>query len=158
MTMNDHARLGEEHPQGDRAQLLTLAAFICVWAADSFLLRLTAYGGLAPWPVRAALGVALASGGAYLVSESHRLVIEQSSPTLVSRGVYGLSRHPMYLGILLVYLGLAAFTLSATALAAWAGAFIIYDRLAAYEERDLEARLGREYAKYRGRVRRWMLL
>jgi len=156
--MNDHARLGEEHPQGDRAQLLTLAAFTCVWAADSFLFRLTAYGGLAPWPVRAGLGVALASAGAYLVSESHRLVIEASSPALVSRGVYGLSRHPMYLGILLVYLGLAGFTLSAMALAAWAVTFLIYDRLASYEERDLEAHLGREYAEYRGRVRRWMLL
>ncbi|HEX9913567.1 MAG TPA: isoprenylcysteine carboxylmethyltransferase family protein [Candidatus Bathyarchaeia archaeon] len=155
--MNDHARLGEEHPQCDRAQLLMLAAFICVWAADSFLLRLTAYGGLAPWPIRGVLGVALASAGAYLVSESHKLVIESSSPTLVSRGVYGLSRHPMYLGILLVYLGLAASTLSAMALAVWTGAFLVYDRLAAYEERDLEARLGREYAEYRGRVRRWLL-
>jgi protein-S-isoprenylcysteine O-methyltransferase Ste14 len=92
--MTEQVRLGEEHPQSDRAQLLMLAAFICVWAGDSFLLRLTVYGGLAPWPLRVALGVALASAGVYLVRESHRLVIESTSPRLVDSGVYGLSRHP----------------------------------------------------------------
>lgn len=155
--MTEHVRLGEEHPQSDRAQLLMLAAFTCVWAGDSFLLRLTVFSGLAPWPLRVALGVALASAGVYLVRESHRLVIESTSPGLVDHGVYGLSRHPMYLGIMLVYLGLAASTLSASSLAVWAVTFLIYDGFAAYEERDLEARLGDAYTVYRGRVKRWML-
>ena len=155
--MGEHKRLGEEHPLSDRAQLFILLAFVGVWAADSFLLRLTALGGAVPWQARALLGACLAAGGAYLAGESHRLVIDGAAPGLVDRGVYGFSRHPMYLGTLLVYLGLAASTLSASALAVWAGAFLVYDRLAAYEERDLEARLGREYAEYRGRVRRWLL-
>lgn len=155
--MTEQVRLGEEHPQSDRAQLLMLAAFICVWAGDSFLLRLTVYGCLAPWPLRVALGVALASAGVYLVRESHRLVIESTSPRLVDSGVYGLSRHPMYLGIVLVYLGLATSTLSASALAVWVVTLLIYDRFAAYEERDIEARLGDAYSVYRDRVKRWML-
>jgi protein-S-isoprenylcysteine O-methyltransferase Ste14 len=63
----------------------------------------------------------------------------------------------MYLGIVLVYLGLATSTLSASALAVWVVTLLIYDRFAAYEERDIEARLGDAYSVYRDRVKRWML-
>jgi protein-S-isoprenylcysteine O-methyltransferase Ste14 len=133
-----------------------LVGYVGFWAMDSFILRLTAYRGLISWPLTV-VGVAILISGVYLVRESHRLVIESEILTLVEQGVYGLSRHPMYLGIMLVYLGLASFTLSAFALVVWLVVFIIYDRLAAYEENDLEVRLGDKYAKYKSKVKRWLL-
>jgi protein-S-isoprenylcysteine O-methyltransferase Ste14 len=37
----------------------------------------------------------------------------------------------------------------------WAGIFLIYNRMAAYEERDLIRIFGREYEDYMRRVPRW---
>ena len=74
----------------------------------------------------------------------------------VDWNVYAMVRHPMYLGILLVYLGLAVATLSLASLALLPAFFYAYDRFAAYEERELVEVLGGDYLGYMGRVRRWV--
>lgn len=76
---------------------------------------------------------------------------------IVSRGVYSLSRNPMYLGMALVY-GAAALALdSMVALAVLIPVLLaIRYGVIAREERYLEARFGDEYARYRSAVRRWI--
>ena len=76
---------------------------------------------------------------------------------IVAEGVYRVTRNPMYLGMLLTYLALAAALdsglalLLAPALVALVGAGVI-----AREERYLEARFGDVYRAYCARVRRWL--
>jgi protein-S-isoprenylcysteine O-methyltransferase Ste14 len=76
---------------------------------------------------------------------------------LVSTGVYGLSRNPVYLGMLFVMLGLAI-ALSSPAALALSAVFVLYlNRFQiAPEERALSAVLGQEYLDYQARVRRWL--
>ncbi len=155
MTVVVEARLGEEHPLCDTAQVAMLLTFLVVWGLDSWY-GVTACGFLCPWMIRVAAGLALVGFGGYLVEESHELVIDAEEPGLVDWGVYALVRHPMYLGVLLVYLGLATATLSVASLALLPVFFYAYDRFAAYEERELVEALGGEYLGYMGRVRRWL--
>lgn len=80
-----------------------------------------------------------------------------AASSLVTEGIYRYSRNPMYLGIVLVLLGWAAFLANAAALAvvpafvAWMDAFQI-----APEERALAAKFGAAFSGYREKVRRWI--
>jgi protein-S-isoprenylcysteine O-methyltransferase Ste14 len=77
--------------------------------------------------------------------------------SLVTSGVYGFSRNPTYLGMLLVLLGWAVLLASPAALLS-SGIFVLYLDLFQIgpEERALTAVLGQEYIAYRARVRRWL--
>jgi protein-S-isoprenylcysteine O-methyltransferase Ste14 len=79
-----------------------------------------------------------------------------ASSTLVSTGVYRLTRNPMYLGFLLILLGWAVFLANALAVVG-APVFVLYmNRFQiAPEERALAARFGAEFSAYKARVRRW---
>lgn len=76
---------------------------------------------------------------------------------LVTDGVYGYVRNPMYVAVLLCLLGQAL--LYRSALVAWwtAGCWLsFHNRVLAYEEPHLAAKHGTEYERYRERVPRWL--
>ncbi|MCB1847738.1 MAG: isoprenylcysteine carboxylmethyltransferase family protein [Halieaceae bacterium] len=77
--------------------------------------------------------------------------------SLVTGGVYRLSRNPMYLGMALVLLGCA---LTVGALSALAippvFAVIVQIRFIHHEERMLQGLFPEEYPAYCARVRRWL--
>jgi protein-S-isoprenylcysteine O-methyltransferase Ste14 len=81
---------------------------------------------------------------------------EQAS-SLVSSGVYRITRNPMYVGLSFVLVAWAVFLSSAWALLGPV-AFVLYiGRLQiAPEERALAKLFGSEYADYRAKVRRWL--
>ncbi len=150
---------GEEYPHSDRIQIALLLLFLAVWALDSFLLRAsTQPAEFVPLTLRLPIGGALICLGLLFVKRSHDLVIDEKydEPTLVDTGVYSCVRHPMYLGVLLLYLGLASSTMSMISLGLWLGIFSAYDRMAAYEERDLIRVFSDDYSDYMRRVPRWI--
>lgn len=104
------------------------------------------------------LGFAIMMRAWWLFRLAH-IGICPTEPTnrLLSRDVYSWSRHPMYLGILLMLLAVALFTGEAAFYAVVAINFVVLNNVfCAYEERKLEYRFGRPYRKYRHRVRRWL--
>lgn len=118
-----------------------------------------------PWRVPAALlvacaGLALAAGGVLAFRRAATTVNPmkpRDATSLVTSGVYRLSRNPMYAGALL---GLAAWAIYLS----HALAFLLLPAFVAYmnrfqiapEERALAARFGDAYEKYRTAVRRWL--
>ena len=81
----------------------------------------------------------------------------QRTTTLLDEGPYRVSRNPLYLGLLALYLGAALIASSWVALALAPLAFAgLHWGAVLPEERYLSERLGTEYAEYRDRVRRWM--
>jgi len=83
--------------------------------------------------------------------------IERTPKYLLIRGPYKLSRNPSYLSLLVVLSGWMLFYGSLAILVvivlAWAG--LNYVRVP-MEERDLEARFGEDYRRYKNTVRRWL--
>lgn len=108
----------------------------------------------------AALGVGIALSGVILFRQS-RTTINPTRPSattaLVTGGIYRRTRNPMYVGLLLVLLGWAAYLANPLALVPiplfvlYIGRFQIRP-----EERALAARFGEDYAAYCARVRRWL--
>ena len=77
--------------------------------------------------------------------------------SLVTGGVYRLSRNPMYLGMALVLLG-CALTVGALSALAIPPAFVavVQIRFIHHEERLLQGLFPEEYPAYCARVRRWL--
>ena len=77
--------------------------------------------------------------------------------TLVLAGPYRYTRNPMYLGMLLLYLGTALLTRLSWAVVFAPVVILLVNRIViAREEAYLTRRFGSEYAAYRSRVRRWI--
>jgi protein-S-isoprenylcysteine O-methyltransferase Ste14 len=122
-----------------------------LWAFDlpplGLLGRVIAVLGLAMilWPV---LQFLLAHTG---------LVPFSKATTLVTSGLYRVTRNPMYLGMALMLLGGALVFGSLGALLPLPLFMVIIQRrFILGEERFLEATFGDEYRAYRERVRRWI--
>ena len=77
--------------------------------------------------------------------------------TLVTTGVHGLSRNPIYVGMFLLYLGIGLATRSPWILIlALPLAVVMRYGVVAREEAYLDARFGHAYREYKARVRRWL--
>jgi protein-S-isoprenylcysteine O-methyltransferase Ste14 len=147
-----------EHIFGDIGQLISLAVFAVVWIGDSFFFRLSTFlSRYVPLYVRLAFLGLTVIAAVYLVRSGHVVTShKQKSKNLVTTGAFRYVRHPLYLGSMLVYLGLAISTLSLFSLALFIGIFIFYNYIAGYEERLLEAKFGEEYRKYKKKTGRWI--
>ncbi len=75
--------------------------------------------------------------------------------TLVDTGAYGVARHPIYGGLLLMALGWTAYRFSRTALLLTAGLGALFEAKARHEERRLTERFP-AYAGYRRQVSRFI--
>ena len=89
--------------------------------------------------------------GAYLVVAGWRQIYN-ARDALVTNGLYGVVRHPQYLGIMIVT---AAFLIqwpTIMTVAMWPILTYAYYRQAKKEERQMEERFGERYRQYEGRV------
>jgi protein-S-isoprenylcysteine O-methyltransferase Ste14 len=81
----------------------------------------------------------------------------QPTEAMIAEGPYRLSRNPLYVGLLTLYLALALLTGSSWALLLFPVAVLLVLWGAILpEERFLHARFGAAYDDYRRRVRRWL--
>lgn len=115
-----------------------------------------------PWKMLGMVGVVVGSLIAFVGVWQFRrqrttLKPFQPSSALVTGGLYAYSRNPMYLGMLVVFLGL---TVIAGSLSAWLVPPFFYAalrwRFIRVEEAMLTERFGHAYREYCGRVRRWV--
>ena len=76
--------------------------------------------------------------------------------TLVTTGLHGFTRNPMYLGCTAVHLGLAGATRNGWMLATCPVSAVLVHRWVLREEEWLRTRFGPEFDDYRGRVPRYL--
>lgn len=81
----------------------------------------------------------------------------ETATSLVSTGIYRVTRNPMYVGLLLVLIAWVAYLSSAWALLGPLGFVLYISRFQiAPEERVLSTLFGAEYTAYQSKVRRWL--
>ena len=117
----------------------------------------------APWPIVAgSILMATAVGMimvAYIGFRQRDESLAPLSPTrrLVSGGLYGVSRNPVYLAFLVFIAGIGCASNSGAVLLALIPAFAAFNWYTIpYEEAYLRRALGAEYDEYAARVRRWI--
>jgi len=77
--------------------------------------------------------------------------------SLITSGPFQISRHPMYLGMVLILLGEAVVFGTLTTVSSPLLFMILMEVIFIHiEENNLEKRFGKEYNNYRKKVRRWI--
>ena len=125
--------------------------FLPVWG--SFQLSLPVVGA-----TLALLGFSIMMRAWWLFKKGE-VAICPTAPTarLVTSGIYRFSRNPMYLGMVSMLLGLAAYVGSPPFYLAAAGYFAVLNFVfCPYEEAKLERAFEQEFSNYKARVRRWL--
>jgi protein-S-isoprenylcysteine O-methyltransferase Ste14 len=141
--------------------LLFLAALAMGWLLGR--LYPLAWPGLDDWPARVigyglgAAGLALAAWGLLTLHRASTTVLpNQRADRLVTEGAFGFRRNPIYMGEVLILLGLAELTHNIwLAVLAPLFAIAIHGLAILPEERHLEERFGQDYLDYKERTRRW---
>ena len=77
-------------------------------------------------------------------------------PAVIRRSVFGVVRHPIYLGEILFFLSFLILSFSLAAMVVWVVAVAFLNFIAKYEEKLLLARFGADYEKYLREVPRWL--
>lgn len=147
-----------EHPLGDAGQLILFVIFLVTWILDSFVLHRSTFLASGLPPVIRLIFVATALLSAFFLFKSgHEAVIGEQRPSkIISTGAFGYVRHPLYLGSILVYLGLTVSTASLFCLALLVVIILFYNYIADYEEKLMEAKFGPAYIAYREQTGRWI--
>ena len=151
--------LGVEFPHGDLLQVVLPIPFLVVWGLDSFVYHISTFlASFIPTEVHLVLAGFSISLGFLLMGLSHQLLFGEirDPPTILDIGVFAKVRHPMYLGILLIYVGFTLATFSIISLGLWVGIFFLYDKMATYEEEDLIRMFGDVYLNYQNYVPKWL--
>lgn len=109
------------------------------------------------WVVTLPVGVVLVGLGAILIGLAFTKIgaVPSIRPEshLISTGVYGLVRHPIYSGTILAFLGVCILFQAWVALAYWPVAVLLYYLMIVVEERRLVIEYGDEYVSYQAKVR-----
>ena len=148
-----------EHPQGDLIQGLFFIVFIGAVIIDHLFLKTSTI--FSPYfPIWARIPIAililwfvwrLAVGGLRIVFGEIR-----KKPIVVNQGIFSQTRHPIYLGAILMYMAALVLTLSLAAAAIWIFIILYYRFLARYEEKLLIGKFGDDYRQYMTQVPMWI--
>lgn len=119
---------------------------------------------LIPYPWNASGLVPLAAGivlnlNADRLFKMHGTTVKpfEQSSALVTSGAYRFSRNPMYLGMVMILVGVGVLMGSLSPFTLIPVFVIIMDKVfIASEERMLDQRFGDDWRNYRARVRRWI--
>jgi len=115
-----------------------------------------------PWQLIGVLPLALGAALNIIADRAFRVSKTTVKPfresaALITDGVYRISRHPMYLGFVLMLLGLAILLGSLTPLWVVPIFAIVMDRVfIVVEERMLAEKFGQAWLDYKAEVRRWV--
>ncbi len=158
MSHKHEHRLGIEAPHSHLKQGLSIIVFTTVWILDSLVFSFsTVLNNLVPWLVRLILFIVIIAVAFVFIRASHNVLFRhpENKDDLITDGVLGHVRNPMYLGVLLIYLACIFLSISLISIAIWIVIIIIYDKLATFEEKQLEELFGQKYLEYKEKVPKW---
>ena len=144
-----------------RPPLLFLGALLVGFALDRLLRLPVPEADLVHWIIAGSLilvGLALAITGIRNFFRAGTPVpTNESTRVLVTTGIHGWTRNPIYLGMFLVYGGIGVAARSPwTLILMLPLAITIRYGVVAREERYLETKFGAVYRAYKASVRRWL--
>ncbi len=147
-----------EHPHNHTGQLILFGLFLMVWLADSFVLETsTGLSEYSPLLMRLVIGSLTLIMAVYLFRSCIAAFGRNEGLSgVISGGAFRYVRHPLYLGCIMFYLGLAALTGSLYSIAVLVIILIFYDHMATYEEKLLELKYGEAYRSYTKRTGKWV--
>ncbi|MDO9546648.1 MAG: isoprenylcysteine carboxylmethyltransferase family protein [Pelolinea sp.] len=151
--------LAREHPIGDPLQLLFLIIFIGAIAVDYiFFQSYFLLSAKIPFLLRLPIGLALIASGGWLALKGIQIVFKdlRPEPVMITEGMFSKVRHPIYLGVMIVYVGILLITRSLLGAIVFIFVMILYNWLAKHEEKLMLGIFGDTYQEYIRQVPMWL--
>lgn len=151
----DRTDLVGEHAFGDLGQIIFLIIFLIVWTSDSFFLKYSTYSqDTMPNMVRMIIGFPILIISGIFAKYGLGIIFGEvrKKPEIIEKSVFKIVRHPIYLGSILLYLGLTILTCSIASAVVWIIIVIFYYYISRYEEKLLLKEFGADYKSYMERV------
>ncbi len=156
--MSKNQAKNREMPYTDLLQVILPIFFIVIWILDSFIFQFTTWlNEFIPSIIKFIIFATIFAMAIILIFTSHKSLFHDHKPstTLITTGILGRVRHPLYLGILLIYISLIVQSISLICIGIFLIYVIIYNKMANYEEKVLEELFGEEYLEYKKKVPKW---
>ncbi len=151
----DRPDLSGEYVWGDLGQIILFVLFFTIWITDSFVLKISTVSvEIVSWFIRVPLALFILFISSYLARSGLKIVFgeQRKQAVIIREGVFNLVRHPIYLGAILLYLGLIVLTLSIFSAAFWIIIILFYYFISRYEEKILIHEFGDQYKQYMNEV------
>ena len=148
-----------EHRIGDAGQAIFAVLFVAVYVLDSFFLNFSTFlNDYVPNVIRVIAGTIVLIVSGFLSFNGMSIVFDEvrEKPEVIRKGVFSIVRHPLYLGEILLYIGLICFSLSIASMVVWLLTTVILYKISCYEEKILLEHFGEEYRVYMKEVPMWL--
>ena len=151
-------RKDREMPYTPLIGFSTSMIFMIVWMIDNLFSISVILNRSCPLIIRSILFFIILCLGVIFIYLSRKALLHDGelSDTLITRGIYGRVRHPLYLGGLLIFLSFILLSISLISIALFIIMFILYNKMATYEEKILEDMFGVQYLDYKKQVPKWI--
>lgn len=165
MADGESSKAQSDHTEASRAEILAPGPVLAIGAIGlGYGLHLLVPLSVFPTPWNAyGGGLLVIAGLAILFSGIHQMRQIGKSPAhsdeptqLLTKGPFKYTRNPLYLGLLVISVGVTALLNTLWPLLPIAGLAWYFDKMAKREEEYLEAVFGEEFVQYTEEVRRWI--
>ena len=147
-----------EMPNTHLYHILLPITFMVIWILDTNIFRIsTILDNYVPFILRLILFIVILITAYSFIQISHKTLFKSHGPPtkLIDEGILGRTRNPMYFGILLIYVACISLSISLISIAAFIPIFLVYDKMARFEEKIMENLFGSEFLEYKKKVPRW---
>ncbi|MHA1729942.1 MAG: methyltransferase family protein [Promethearchaeota archaeon] len=154
MNSNQKGGIGVELPNTHLIFLISTALFILSMILDTLVFKFSWFFINLFLPViRISLFIVTIAVSIFLIRKSHSFLFgSKQSSTLITSGLFSHVRHPLYFGILLIYPAFIFLTMSIISIIPWIIIIFLVNKMANYEEKDLERIFGEKYLEYKKKV------
>lgn len=148
-----------EMPHSHLYHILLPIIFMVIWILDTNIFRIsTILDDYVPLILRVILFIVILITAYSFIHISHKTLFKTHEPpsSLLDKGILERTRNPMYFGILLIYVALIFLSISLISILVFFLIFLVYNKMAIFEEKILEEKFGKEFLDYKKRVPRWL--
>ncbi len=159
MNFKRHEGHEREIPYGHIYHAVIPIVFILIWFLDSNIFKIsTILNDIIPFIIRLILFILVLSIALIFIELSHRSLFKSHKPpnSLITNGILGYMRNPMYSGILLIYIAFIFLSISLLSICLFIAVFLVYNWMANFEENILEKMFDDEYIQYKKKVPKWI--
>ena len=158
MKVKRHEGHERELPNAHIYHAILPVVFVLVWFLDSSIFRISIFlNDFVLFEIRLIIFIIVFITALIFILLSHRALFKSHQPSnsLITNGVLGHVRNPMYLGILLIYIAFIFLSISLISIGIFIIIFLVYNWMVNFEEKILENLFGNEYLEYKAKVPKW---
>ena len=159
MNKKRHEGHEREIPNAHIFHAILPIAFVAIWILDSIIFNFSTFlNNFVLLNIRLILFIIVFGIAITFIMLSHRALFKSHQPpsSLITKGILGYMRNPMYFGILLIYVAFIFFSISLICIGLFFIVILVYNWMVNFEEKILQDMFGNQFLEYKKKVPKWI--